>query len=114
MQKYLKVMLLSAEYVGLNRLRRFSCAGFQGRRTRTRIIRAKKRGVSIRFRTHNLGMSGTTLTLDGQKEVHILFCYARIISWAGFLLAAYGKQKCMVAKGALHEKREQEEPTPSR
>ena len=33
--------------------------------------------------THNLGMSGTTLTLDGQKEVHVLL-YARIILWAGF------------------------------
>ena len=30
------------------------------------------------FRTHNLGMFGTTLTIDGQKEVHILL-YARII-----------------------------------
>ena len=49
--------------------------------------------------THNLGMSGTTLPLDGQKEVHILL-YARIIFVGGFLLVAYGEQKCMVAKGA--------------
>ena len=35
------------------------------------------------FRNHNLGMSGTTLTIDGQKEVHILL-YVRIILWAGF------------------------------
>ena len=50
------------------------------------------------FRTHSLGMSGTTLPLDGQKEVHILLCANHFVG--GFLLAAYGEQKCMVAKGA--------------
>ena len=36
------------------------------------------------FRTHILGISGTTLTIDRQKEVHILLLCANIILWAVF------------------------------
>ena len=110
MQKYLKVMSLSAEYVSLQPSPAVQLHWFPGKDASAHYTREEKgcvdtfrlrergdeRGEYVRpplvawpphrisaFRTHNLGMSGTTLTIDGQKEVHILL-YARIILWAGF------------------------------
>ena len=106
MQKYLKVMLLSSEYVGLKPSPAVKLHWFPGKKDASEHTREEKgcvdtfrlheRGEYVRpqlvaspphripaFRTHNLGMSGTTLTIDGQKEVHVLL-YARIILWAGF------------------------------
>ena len=124
MQKYLEVMLLSSEYVGLKPSPAVQLHWFPGKKDASaHFTREEKgcvdtfllheRGEYVRpqlvaspphripaFRTHNLGMSGTTLTLNGQKEVHVLL-YARIFM-GGFFLAAYGEQKCMVAKGAGH------------
>ena len=107
MQKYLKVMSLSAEYVGLKPSPAVQLHWFPGKKDASAhykreekgcvdTFRLRERGEYVRlplvappphrvsaFKTHNLGMSGTTLTLDGQKEVHILL-YERIILWAGF------------------------------
>ena len=54
-------------------------------------------------RMNELVSSLRSLTLDGQKVVHILLLpnfFMREHFVGGFLLAAYGDQKCIVAKGA--------------
>ena len=108
MQKYLKVMSLSAEYVGLKPSPAVQLHWFPGKKDASAhykreekgcvdTFRLRERGEYVRpqlvpspphripaFRTHNLGMSGTTLTVDGQKEVHILLYARRIILSADF------------------------------
>ena len=50
------------------------------------------------FRTHNLGMSGTTLTIDGQKEVHILLYARRIILFADFCWPLMENKKVLLRR----------------
>ena len=107
-------MLLSSEYVGLKPSPAVQLHWFPGKKDasahftreekgRVDTFRLHERGEYVRpqlvaspphripaFRTHNLGLSGTTLTLDGQKEVHVLLCANHFVG--GFLLAAYGEQ----------------------
>ena len=114
MQKYLKVMSLSAEYVGVKPSPAVQLHWFPGKKdasahfTREEkgcVDRLRERGECVRpplvaspphripaFRTHNLGMSGTTLTLDVQKKFK--FYYMRESFCGRVLLAAYGEQKC--------------------
>ena len=115
MQKYLKVMSLSAEYVGLKPSPAVQLHWFPGKKdasahyTREEngcvdTFRLRERGEYVRpplvaspphripaFRTHNLGMSGTTLTRDGQTFYYMRqsFC-GRVIAGRLWRTKVYG------------------------